>query len=195
MLLFPKQNYQKFNLGIIVPPRKPHDILSFLCWFSFFKFLPRVKPIIIVAGNSPVDFASWARKLNFPVFYAHECFHPNQIVDLDIWDESYAIVISNVFCMRKFQLNKNFDSDFMIIRSKTPNNHDFLIEDIKNNNYCHATFWDIKNNFEEVRDRLINNIGIFSKDKSLNQIKLESIWEDAKNIRTLLNQEVRHEEI
>ena len=30
---------------------------------------------------------------------------------------------------------------------------------------------------------------------SLNQIKLESIWEDAKNIRTLLNQEVRHEEI
>ena len=81
------------------------------------------------------------------------------------------------------------------MRSKTPENSEFLIEDIKNNKYCHASFWEIGNNFEEVRDRLINNIGIFSKDKSLNQVKLESIWEDAKNIRTLLNQEVRHEEI
>ncbi len=195
MLLFPKQNHQKFNLGIIVPPRKPHDVLSFLCWFSFFKFLPKVKPIIIVAGNPPVDFAIWARKLNFPVFYAHDCFHPNRMIDLDIWEDSYAIVISNVFCMRKFKLNNNFDSDFMIIRSKTPENSEFLLENIQNNNFCHASFWEIGNNFEEVRDRLINNIGIFPKDKSLNQIKLESIWKDAVNIRTLLNQEVRHEEI
>jgi hypothetical protein len=195
MLLFPKQNYQKFNLGIIVPPRKPYDILSFACWFSFFKFLPKVKPIIIVAGNTPIDFAIWARKLNFPVFYAHECFHPNQLVGLDLWDESYAIVISNIFCMKKFDFNKNFDSDFMIMRSKSPDNKEFLIDDIMDNNFCHAAFWNIGNNFEEVRDKLINNIGIFSSDKSLNQIKFESIWEDAKHIRTLLNQEVRHEEV
>jgi hypothetical protein len=83
---------------------------------------------------------------------------------------------------------------FMIMRSETPDNEEFLIEDISVNKYCHATFWDIKNNFEEVRHKLVNNIGLFSRDKSLNQIKLESIWEDAKSIRTLLNQEVRHEE-
>ena len=195
MILFPNPNYNKFNLGIIVPPHKPYDVLSFLCWFSFFKFLPKVNPLIVVAGNTPVDFAIWARKLNFPVFYAHNCFHPNQLIDLDIWEDSYAIVISNVFCMRKFQINKNFDSDFIIMRSKNTNNSEFLVEDIQKNKYCHVSFWDIKNNFEEVRGRLINNIGIFSKDKSLNQIKLESIWDDTKNIRTLLNQEERHEEI
>ena len=97
--------------------------------------------------------------------------------------------------MRKFNFNKNFDSEFMIMRSEEPDNSEFLIEDIKNNIYCHASFWNIKNNFEEVRDKLINNICIFSGDKSLNQNKLESIWNNTGNIRTLLNQEVRHEEI
>lgn len=194
MLLFPKTNYSKFNLGIIVPPHKPHDIFSFLCWFSFFKYFPKINPIIIVVGNPSFDFAGWARKLNFPVIYIHDCFHPNQLIDIDIWDKSYAIVTSNIFCMRKFKFNKNFDSDFMIMRSETPDNEEFLIEDIAVNKYCHATFWNIKNNFEEVRYKLVNNIGLFSRDKSLNQIRLESIWEDAKSIRTLLNQEVRHEE-
>ena len=195
MVLFPNPNYNKFNLGIIVPPQKPHDIFSFLCWFSFFKFLPSVKPIIIIAGNPPVDFGSWARKLNFPVFYAHHCLHPNQLTNLNIWEDSYAIVISNVFCMRKFKMNFNFDSDFIIIRSKEQKNHEFLVENIEKNKYCHASFWNVGNNFEEVRDRLINNIGLFCGDKSLNQIKLESIWNDAKNIRTLINQEARHEAI
>lgn len=195
MVIFPKNYYKKFNLGIIVPPRKPHDIFSFLCWFSFFKHLPLVKPIIFVAGNPPIDFAMWARKLNFPVFYIHHCFDPNQLSHLDIWEDSYMITLSNVFCMRKFSLNKNFNSDFMILRSKTPDNKDFSVENIEVNKYCHATFWNIGNNFEEVRDSLINNSVLFYKDKSLNQIRLEAIWNDTKNIRTLLNQEVRHEEI
>jgi len=195
MILFSKPDYQKFNLGIVIPSHKPFDILSFLCWFSFFKHLPKVNPIIIVVGNSPIDIAVWARKLNFPVLHAHGCFHPNELIGLEMWDKSYAIVISNVFCMRKFNFNKNFDSEFMIMRSEEPDNSEFLIEDIKNNIYCHASFWNIKNNFEEVRDKLINNICIFSGDKSLNQNKLESIWNNTGNIRTLLNQEVRHEEI
>ena len=195
MILFPKPNYPKFNLGIIVPQHKPHDILSFLCWFSFFKHLPKVNPVVIVAGNPPIDLAVWARRLNFPVFYAHGCFDPNNLVGLDIWDESYVIVISNVFCMRKFKLNNNIDSEFLIMRSKNPDNEEFLIEDIDKNKYCHVASWDIKNNFEEVRDRIINNSSMFLGDKSLNQIKLESIWNDTKYIRTLLNQEVRHEEI
>jgi hypothetical protein len=195
MILFPKTNYQKFNLGIIVPAHKPYDILSFLCWFSFFKYLPKVKPIIFVAGAPSIDMVAWARKLNFPVVYIRNCFNPTQLTELKIWDDSYAIVISNVFCMRKFKFDQNFDSNFMIMRSNLTKNQNFLIEEIKNNKFCHASFWNLPNNFEEVRYRLINSIGIFPKDKSLNQIKLESIWNDASNIRTLLNQEVRHEEI
>jgi hypothetical protein len=195
MLIFPKNDFKKFNLGIIVPPRKPHDVFSFLCWFSFFKFLPKVKPIIFVAGNPPIDFAVWARKLNFPVYYIHNCFNPNILSSLDIWEDSYVITLSNVFCMRKFNLNKNFDSDSLILRSKNPDNQEFVVESIEKNKYCHAASWNIGNNFEEVRDTLINNIALFRNDKSLNQIKLESIWSDAKYIRTLLNQEVRHEEI
>ena len=189
MVLFPEIKYPKFNLGIVVPPYKPYDVLSFLCWFSFYKNMPKVNPIIFVSGNSQTDMVPWARKIGIPVFYVHSCFNPKILTRINIWDRSCAIVISNVFCMKKFKFTENIRNKYVLINSTVHNTDSISYGNIEENKCYNFAHWNIENNFQEVRDRVVNSNSIFLGDKSLNQIKLESFWNDAKNIRTLLDKE------
>lgn len=189
MVLFPKINYPKFNLGIIVPSQSPHDILSFLCWFSFCKNMPKVNPIIFVSGNPQIDTVTWARKLGFPIIHVHQNFEPNKLVHLQIWDSSYIVVLSNVFCMRKFEFRHNIREKEFLVYSHQPKMPLIQYGQIEENKILELAILNIKNNSSELRARLLNSNGIFPSDKSLNQIKLESFWNDTRNIRTLFDKE------
>jgi hypothetical protein len=91
--------------------------------------------------------------------------------------------------MNKFKFTRNIRDKYVLITSPVHDTDSVSYGKMEENKCYDLVHWNIQNNFEEVRDRIVNSNSIFLGDKSLNQIKLESFWNDAKNIRTLLDKE------
>jgi|688.fasta_scaffold101202_4 hypothetical protein len=191
VLFKPKIDYTP-NLGIIVPAYYPYNLISYFSWFSFAKNLPNIKPVFFVYGYPNFDVIPWARRLKFKIIHLETNFDVDHIQNMIKWQESYIIAFSNVFCLRRFNIDQEIFSKYLVINGKNKPKINICNKFFEKSG---ELFYISDVDARDIAYRAINSKDAFDILDNCNKIRLSNIVKESLIFRPLIEKELCHETI